>query len=142
MPEICFEALGIDPNTGAGRSMKRSEGMPQSPGYRQPGFWSGYGYSPWRCDAIADVEFWTPTYFGNALGFAFWEQDSGGLDANITVKIGPVTISVPMGSGDDKIGTLNLYRCSPDPAPYVVDGQYMRKIQKDDSEFWIFFRSI
>ena len=150
LPEICFQVVTLDKNAviTSANVLNRVAPMPQEPAFRIPGTWGGYGYSPWRCFSVTNVVQWT-TEAGDILGFKFWEQDNGGTDTSIDFTVGLTLakwltigfkIPINLGNGDDEIGNTVLYRCK-SPQAFDENGQPFQVIQKDNSNFWIFFKS-
>ncbi|MEZ0608426.1 DUF3103 family protein [Fibrella sp. WM1] len=141
MPEICLESYGINPTTNTERKFRRFIWLGQNNAFRQPGPWSGFGYSPYQSFDVNNIETWNTSLFGSELAFKFWEEDSGGTDASASLKLGLITITVNLGAGDDEIGDLWLYRCG-DNQIYQNNGQNFKQLQSRNSNFWIFFRTV
>ncbi len=140
MPEICLESYGLFPGTASQNRFRKFIWLGQNNAIRQPGPWGGFGYSPYRSFDVNNIETWKTGDFGNRLAFKFWEEDSGGTGKPLDIKLGPVTIPINIGTGDDEIGDLWLDRCG-DVTLYTNQGMYFKQLQSRGSNFWIFFRS-
>ncbi len=140
LPEICLEAYGIRPSNNTERRFRRFIWLGQNNAYRQPGPWGGYGYSPYKSFDVNNLEIWDTSLYGNELAFKFWEEDSGGTSASSTLTVGPVSVTINLGAGDEEIGDLWLYRCG-DGNISQDQGQYFKQLQSRNSNFWIFFQT-
>lgn len=148
LPEMCFTMVAGDKNAMLSNQVyiKRVAPMPEEPAWRQPSTWF-VPRSAWNCTSTIDVAQWTPAV-GDIMAFKFWEQDNGGDDTKIdfTVKVklasifeAGVKIPLTLANGDDDVGDIILYRC--DYPPRYNNGRMLHVIQKEMSNFWIFFRS-